>query len=124
MTVRGSLFDAPTSTPLGPASSWVVGAISGSLATALCVVAVALVGVLMLRGRLAVKDGAMLVVGCFVLFGASTLAAALMSVGEDASYASARAPIGPAAYAPELPPPPPPVQYDPYAGASIRQDRR
>lgn len=124
MTIRGSLFDAPTSTPLESASSWVLGALSGSLATALCVIAVALVGVLMLGGRLPVNDGVKVVVGCFVLFGASTLAVALMSVGEGASYASARASIKPAVYTPELPPPPPPAQYDPYAGASIRQDRR
>lgn len=124
MRVQGSLFDAPMTTPVETASRWVLGTLSGSLATALAVVAVALLGILMLRGRLPVRDGGMVAVGCFLLFGASTLAAALMVSGQRASLASAGGPIAAAPYAPDLPPPPPPADYDPYEGASIRQDQR
>lgn len=124
MTVRGSLFDAPVSSPSEAASSWVTGALSGSLATALCVVAVALLGVLMLRGRLPVRDGVQVVVGCFLLFGASVLAAGLMGAGVSRSGYDRGAPAESPGYVAEVPPPPPPSNYDPYAGASIRQDRR
>lgn len=124
MTVRGSLFDASVSSPSEAASSWVAGTLSGSLATVLCVVAVALVGVLMLRGRLPVREGVQVVVGCFLLFGASVLAAGLMGAGVSRSGYDTGSPEALADYAPEVPPPPPPANYDPYAGASIRQDRR
>lgn len=124
MTVRGSLFDASVSSPSEAASSWVAGTLSGSLATALCIVAVALLGVLMLRGRLPVREGVQVVVGCFLLFGASAVAAGLMGAGVSRSGSDRGAPAEFPGYVAEVPPPPPPANYDPYSGASIRQDSR
>lgn len=124
MTVRGSLFDAPAVPPIDTASSWVAGALSGSLATALCVVAVALLGVLMLRGRLPVREGVQVVAGCFLLFGASAVAAGLMSAGVGRSGVGRASPDQVRPYTLQTSPPPPPADYDPYAGASVRQDRR
>ena len=124
MIARGSLFDTPMASPIEAASSWVGGALSGSLATALSVVAVALLGVLMLRGRLPVRDGVQVVAGCFLLFGASILATGLMGAGVSRSGFDKASFDELVTYAPETPPLPPPANYDPYAGASIRQDRR
>ena len=53
MTVAAaSLFDKPTQPILGSASEWTQGVLSGSLATSLCVIAVAILGLLLLSGRL------------------------------------------------------------------------
>lgn len=72
MTVARSLFDAPVASPVAYAASWVTGTLTGSLATGLCVVAVALLGMLMLRGRLPVRAGLQVVVGCFFATGSTT----------------------------------------------------
>lgn len=124
MTVQRSLFDAPIAHPIENAASWVAGTLSGSLTTAVAVVAVALLGLALLRGRLLVREAGEVVVGCFLLFGAAAIAAGLMGVGQDrAAVAASISPVT-APYTPEVPPTPPPVAYDPYGGATVRQDRR
>ena len=115
-----SLFAQADAGALNGAVDWMTGTLLGSVATGLCIIAIAVVGLMMLSGRLAVREGARVVLGCFVLFGAPTLAIALR---ELANGGEAKAPVEIAA--PALPPrPPQPTStYDPYAGASMRDDR-
>jgi type IV secretion system protein VirB2 len=120
MTVAGSLFDQPAAPALGTASEWVTGVMLGSLAIALCVIAVAIVGLLLMTGRVAVRESAKVVVGCFVLLGAPVIAAGLRGVADGTSSAD---PIAePVIVAPMEVPELQPADYDPYAGASLRRD--
>lgn len=119
MTGR-SLFDAGSGSTIGGAVSWLTGTLLGSVATLLCVLAVAVIGFAMLSGRLQIRRGAYVVLGCFVLLGAPIIASAFLSmVGSQAGVTEQRAdsvkePVPRAAL--------PPADYDPYAGASLRQD--
>ncbi|MFN4095234.1 MAG: TrbC/VirB2 family protein [Sphingomonas sp.] len=110
------------STPLGAsalvdAAHWVQGTLLGTLATAVAVVAVAFIGFGMLSGRIDVRRALVVILGCFVVFGAPLIAAGLLRMGgsDPALIAAAPPPA-----APPLPPPAPsPQPYDPYAGASV-----
>lgn len=102
---------APTGT-----ADWVRAILLGSVGTAAAVVAVAGIGLLMLSGRMPVRRGATVVLGCFVLFSASTIADGLIgAVGPQASPAEPPPPVPAPAYTPSAPP----AVYDPYAGASV-----
>ncbi len=90
---------------------------------ALAVIAVALVGVLMLSGRLAVREAMQVVLGCFLLFGASAIAAGLLGASAGAP-SNVSGPVATSPYVAATPPPPSPADYDPYSGASFRLDRR
>ena len=124
MSAARSMFDAPVTPPTAGASDWVLGTLSGSLVTGVSVVALALLGLALLRGHLLLREAVQVVIGCFVLFGASAIAAGLIGgvLGEAADVAPV--PVAAAPYRPQVPLPPPTVQYDPYAGATIRQDQR
>ena len=85
------------------------------------VVAVASVGFLLLSGRIDMRRAAQVIFGCFILFGASSIAAGIMrgvggEEGESAAVAAPpQAPLpGPAATMPVAARP-----YDPYAGAAV-----
>jgi hypothetical protein len=87
----------------------------------LCVLAVALFGMAMLNGRLLVKRGMRVVLGCFILLGAPALAASLVDFSGMAGTVPPDAPAFEADIA-TLREPLPPANYDPYAGASLRED--
>lgn len=91
----------------------------GSVATAIAVIAVAGVGALMLTGRLDWRRGATVVFGCFVLFGAATIAAGIRGslTGEEVVYHSLPPLPVPVAIVPPIRPKPLP-SFDPYAGAA------
>jgi type IV secretory pathway VirB2 component (pilin) len=74
-----SLFEAPLGSPLGDAVAWLNQLMFGTLAVTLCVIAVATVGFLMLSGRLPVRQGLRVVVGCFILLGAPIIASTFTS---------------------------------------------
>ena len=122
MTVAAaSLFDKPAQPVLGAASEWTQWVLGGTLAASLCVIAVAILGLLLLAGRLQVRRGMEVVLGCFLLLGAGLLAAQLQQLAGSAAGTD----DGSGAeqiIVPEAPPnpPPPPANYDPYAGASLR----
>jgi type IV secretion system protein VirB2 len=59
--------------PIVAALSWLQGTLMGNVATAVAVMAVAAVGFMMLTGRLNWRMGATVIIGCFVLFGASAI---------------------------------------------------
>ena len=119
-----SLFDKPGQPVLGGASDWAQGVLGGSLATSLCVIAIAVLGLLLLTGRLRVRRSVEVVLGCFLLLGAGLLATELQQLGQGVAGEQATGagdeqiivPTQPAAQ------PPPPAHYDPYAGASLRRD--
>lgn len=118
------LTDPPAASPVADSLAWIQGAALGSVATTVAVIAVATIGLLMLSGRLELRRGITVVIGCFVLFGAAGVAAALTGLtGADAQRRPSTAP-GPGQLSSQLErAAPPPDAYDPYAGASV-PDRR
>lgn len=111
------------STPAGSstlveATQWIQGTLLGTLATTVAVIAVAWIGFRMLSGRVDLQRGAIVILGCFIVFGAPVIAAGLIKLGE-AGKGSNIAPVA----SPVPPPPPQPkassAPYDPYAGASV-----
>jgi type IV secretory pathway VirB2 component (pilin) len=123
MTVAAaSLFDSPVQPVLGAASDWTLGVLGGTLATSLCVIAIAILGLLLLAGRLRIRRGMEVVLGCFLLLGAGFMAAQFQQLAEGSAGTAGDGNeqiISPEA----TPTPPAPANYDPYAGASLRTDR-
>ena len=77
---------------LAAAAEWITGSLLGTAATILCVLAVAFVGLMLMSGRLAVRDGLRVVIGCFVLLGAASIAAGLRTVADEADGAARSSP--------------------------------
>lgn len=61
------------------AVSWLQGTLLGTIATVVAVIAVATVGFMMLTGRMNWRYGATVILGCFILFGASSIVAGIHS---------------------------------------------
>jgi type IV secretion system protein VirB2 len=61
------------------AVSWLEGTLMGTVATVAAVIAVACVGFMMLTGRINWRHGAVVIVGCFILFGAASIVAGIRS---------------------------------------------
>ena len=72
--------DPQGSGPIVAALSWLQGTLLGNVATAVAVIAVAMVGFMMLTGRMNWRFGATVIIGCFILFGAGTIVAGIQSV--------------------------------------------
>ncbi len=115
--------DSAGANAITSAIGWLEGTLLGSAATVVAVMAVASIGLLMLTGRTDVRQGARVILGCFILFGASSIAAGIHSAasglgaGEPPTNPDPQSyyePAPPAAY-PEAAP----SAYDPYAGAAI-----
>jgi type IV secretion system protein VirB2 len=120
----GSLADPAGSGVIVAAVQWLEGTLLGTVATSVAVIAVSTIGFMMLAGRVSIRHGLTVVIGCFILFGASSIVAGIQSVAGmgvgTPSYAS-RGELEPA-------PAPAPVEYplannDPYAGASVPTGR-
>jgi type IV secretion system protein VirB2 len=58
---------------------WLQGTLLGTAATVVAVIAVAVVGLLMLSGRINWRHGAVVILGCFILFGAASIVAGIQS---------------------------------------------
>jgi type IV secretion system protein VirB2 len=71
--------DPQGSGPIVAALAWLQGTLLGNVATAVAVMAVAAVGFMMLTGRMNWRFGATVIVGVFILFGASTIVAGIQS---------------------------------------------
>ncbi len=117
-----SLTDPPAESPITEGVVWVQGAALGNMATIVAVVAVAAIGLLMLSGRLELRRGITVVMGCFILFGAGGIASALTGLTQ---VRKTPPPDSQSLQPPNslLPTAPSPAAYDPYAGASV-PDRR
>lgn len=74
----------PTLDPQGSgvivsAVNWLQGTLLGTVATVVAVIAVAAVGFMMLTGRVNWRYGAVVILGCFILFGAASIVAGIRS---------------------------------------------
>jgi len=116
-----SLSDPAGAGTLVAAVAWLQGTLLGTFATTVAVVAVASVGLGMLAGRLEIRRGVAVIVGCFLVFGASSIVAGVRAAigdGESGVPLDAGAAFVPAP-GPSPTVRPPPTPYDPYAGASV-----
>lgn len=112
-----SLADPQGGSAIVSAVDWLQGTLLGTVATSVAVIAIAWVGLMLLSGRISIRYGFTVFMGCFILFGAALISAGIRGAAER----------GPAAYAPPSPPPaapppaptPPPANADPYAGAAV-----
>jgi type IV secretory pathway VirB2 component (pilin) len=121
LAVQQSLFEGGGGTPMVGSARWVESVMLGEIALGLCVIAVAFTGAMMLTGRLPLREGVRVALGCFVLLGAPVIAAGLTQGGSGLFDASSSMPPG--AVQSEMPRADlPPANYDPYAGASLGQD--
>lgn len=77
--------DPAGSGPIIAALSWLQGTLMGNVATTVAVMAVAMVGFMMLTGRLNWRFGATVILGCFILFGAASIVAGIQSVTQTAA---------------------------------------
>jgi len=121
LTVQQSLFEAGGGAPMVDSAGWIEGVLLGEIALGVCVIAVALMGALILTGRTPLREGARIVVGCFVLLGAPVIAAGFVRDGSGVIETSALPPT--IAVQNESPRPDlPPADFDPYAGASLGEN--
>lgn len=102
------------------AAAWLEHLLLGSIATMIIALAVGTTGAAMLAGRIDVRRGATVILGCFLLFGAPVIAAGLYDVltGGGNLTAEASSPAPKAISVHRLTDP-----YDPYAGAAVPQQR-
>lgn len=117
---HASLIDPPAESAIAVGMAWVETTALGNVATAIAIVAVAAIGLLMLSGRLELRRGLTVVLGCFMLFGAASVGAALTGLGRAeglprAAYPPTPSPLPRAATATDQSL----AAYDPYAGASV-----
>jgi type IV secretory pathway VirB2 component (pilin) len=113
-----SSMGTATGTPnLAAAVGWVSDTLLGGLGSSIAILAIAGVGVAMLQGRLPARRGFYCVLGCFILFGAPSIAQALMTLARGSQQTLPAQPVIPPA--PAAAPSPPPTNNDPYAGASV-----
>lgn len=82
------------------ATSWLTSEPLGSFVTSIAVIAIATMGLLLLFGRIDIRRAARLLVGCFVVFGASAIARGIFDAvsvspgGADVTQASLQ-PVSP-----------------------------
>ena len=70
---------AQSANPILGAATWVKDLLMGPVATTVAVVAVAMVGFMMLTGRMNWKHGAVVILGLFILFGAPHIVASIQT---------------------------------------------
>lgn len=87
--MTGDLFTSPHSSgSIVAASGWVEQLLRGELATAIAVVAIAIVGLGMLSGRISARGALRVVLGCFILFGSPAIARGLLETARDTGETS------------------------------------
>lgn len=65
--------------PITNALLWLQGTLLGTVATTVAVMAVAAIGFMMLTGRMNWRFGATVIIGVFILFGATTIVAGIQA---------------------------------------------
>ena len=110
---------------IGAATNWFMALLAGPIVTTLLIIAVAAFGFSLLFGRLSLRRGFEIVIGCFVLIGAADISQAML--GNVDSKTLPALPAAPASIdesaLPPLGPDPVPAPrsgnpFDPYAGKS------
>lgn len=71
--------DPQGSGPVVSALAWLQGTLLGTIATTVAVMAVAAIGFMMLTGRMNWRFGATVIIGVFILFGATTIVAGIQA---------------------------------------------
>lgn len=101
------------------ALQWMVGIFYGPVGTTIAVLAIALLGALMLQGRMPVKRGVQMVLGLFLFFGGASLAEVFVGQAPGRSVAAMSSDD-------EIPPPVTDNSnvFDPYAGAATGRPER
>lgn len=79
LRAQGIQMDPQGSGAILGAVTWLQGTLLGNVATAIAVVAVAVVGLMMLNGRMNWRHGATVVLGLFIVFGAVSIVAGIRS---------------------------------------------
>lgn len=79
---QAAFADPAGSGPIVAALGWIQGTLMGNVATTVAVIAVAMVGFMMLTGRMNWRFGATVILGCFVLFGAASIVAGIQSAAQ------------------------------------------
>ena len=79
VAAQASFDDPAGSGPIVSAVRWLEGTLLGTVATVVAVIAVAVVGLLMLTGRINWRYGVTVIIGCFILFGAASIVAGIQS---------------------------------------------
>jgi type IV secretory pathway VirB2 component (pilin) len=114
-----SLFEPSHTQAFGVVADWLPEVLSGSLATALGIVAIGLVGLSLFQGRLRLKHAALVVMGIFLLMGAPVIGAGIVGNSHQASLALMPTTVAPPPAVPSNNLAPPANPFDPYAGASV-----
>ena len=105
----------PETIPPQSAAEWLQDFLLGPPATTIAMLAVAWVGLQMLDGRISVRRGVEVILGCFILFSAPTIIAGLWGSTSDVVVPQFEpSPLPSPTPSPSKPPP-----YDPYAGAAM-----
>jgi type IV secretion system protein VirB2 len=68
--------------PIVGAVQWLQGTLLGTIATVAAVIAIAVVGFMMLTGRMNWRYGATVILGCFILFGAASIVGGIQSTAQ------------------------------------------
>lgn len=115
------MFEPSGGNALGDSAGWIVDTMLGSVATGMCVLAVAFVGLMWLTGRLEWRQGMRVIAGWFIIFGAPVIAAGLLRLGQSqtapvVAASSESQGLGPREELPRS-------DYNPHGGASLRDDR-
>lgn len=71
--------DPQGSGPIVAALAWLQGTLLGTIATTVAVMAVAAIGFMMLTGRMNWRFGVTVIIGVFILFGATTIVAGIQA---------------------------------------------
>lgn len=104
---------------ISSAANWLAGVLTGTAGTVIAILAVAGIGLAMLQGRVSVRSGLRVAIGCFILFGAPAIGQELLGLARW-SGGPAVIEVQPAPSPPPIAvPSPPPQSADPYAGASV-----
>jgi type IV secretory pathway VirB2 component (pilin) len=82
---QDSYADPDGSGPIVNALHWLQGTLLGTVATVAAIIAVAVVGFMMLTGRMNWRYGAMVILGCFILFGAASIVGGIQAASSAAS---------------------------------------
>lgn len=118
-------MESPGSPVIINALDWIERLLLGSTATVLATIAVAGAGMLLLTGRIEIRRGASIVIGCFLIFGAVTIANGIMAAAQRDSSPAIADVAPPSPVYPQSPNPAQKSQntpgYDPYAGAALPQ---
>ena len=104
------------------AAQWIAGLLTGTAATIIATIAVAVIGLLLLFGEVSIGRTGRVILGCFIVFGSGVIAAGLADLtGSSGDYGA-----GPVLVTQPVEFVSPDVNssgYDPYAGAAVPDNR-